>query len=86
MSGKIVFVSFKMKRTIDGSGYREAVVASTQGAIAAVKKSVIDYIMRSVATGNNRLAHTGVMNYEEDVSSIPAALDDGLFRSTAPLL
>jgi len=73
LSGKIAFVSFRMKRTVDASGYGDAVVARTQGAIAAAKKGAIAYIMRSVGTDNNRLAHTGAMNYEEGVPQIPAA-------------
>ncbi len=73
LSGKVAFVSFRMRHEINVSGYREAVVARSQGAIEAAKKGAIAYILRSVGTDDNRLAHTGAMNYEEDVPRIPAA-------------
>lgn len=72
LDGKIAFVSYRMVRSIDGSGYGAAVGARVTGASEAAKKGAIAYIMRSVGTEDHRVAHTGVMRYEDNVKQIPA--------------
>jgi len=72
LEGKIAFVSFRMERKIDGRGYGVAVGARVSGASEAAKKGAIAYIMRSVGTDDHRIAHTGLMMYQEDVAKIPA--------------
>ncbi|WP_417316728.1 M20/M25/M40 family metallo-hydrolase [Emcibacter sp.] len=73
LTGKIAYVSYRMERKIDGSGYGPAVIARGQGAIEAAKRGAVAFIMRSVGTDNNRLGHTGGMKYEDGVPMIPAA-------------
>lgn len=73
LSGKIVFISYRMERHIDGNGYDAAVGARVSGASIAAQKGASAIIIRSVGTDNNRLAHTGVMRYKDDVKKIPAA-------------
>ncbi len=72
LKGKIAFVSYRMERKINGSGYGVAVGARVYGASEAAKKGALAYIMRSVGTDDHRVAHTGLMLYQDDVKKIPA--------------
>ena len=71
--GKIAYVSNRMTRARDGSGYGPAVGARGKGASAASRHGAAAFLLRSVGTDSDRLAHTGVMSYEEGVRPIPAA-------------
>jgi len=73
LKGKIAFVSYRMKAAIDGRGYGPAVAARGNGASIAAEKGAIAFIMRSVGTDNNRIAHTGMMRYKKEIKKIPAA-------------
>jgi hypothetical protein len=72
-AGKIVFISNRMERTQNGSGYGKAVSTRSIGAIEAAKKGAIGLIIRSIGTDDHRIAHTGMMRYQDDVPKIPAA-------------
>lgn len=71
--GKIVFISKRMERKKDGSGYGAAVGARGRGAAVAGKLGAVAVLIRSIGTDNNRTPHTGAMRYEEGVQPIPAA-------------
>ncbi|MBC3764869.1 M20/M25/M40 family metallo-hydrolase [Neptunicella marina] len=71
LKGKIAFVSYRMERHIDGHGYGMAVGARGAGAAIAAEKGAIAYVMRSVGTDTNRVAHTGGMRYQDGVKKIP---------------
>ena len=71
--GKIVFISNRMERAQNGSGYGKAVPARSTGAVEAAKKGAIAIIIRSIGTDNHRVPHTGMMRYADDVTRIPAA-------------
>lgn len=71
--GKIVFINKRMKRAKDGSGYGPAVSARTTGASEAAKKGAVGILIRSIGTDSDRMAHTGLMRYEEGINKIPAA-------------
>ena len=73
LAGKIAFVSYRMERHIDGKGYGPAVGTRVHGASVAAEKGAVALLMRSVGTGNNRTAHTGVMRYKDGIKKIPAA-------------
>lgn len=73
LAGKIAFVSYRMERHIDGKGYGKAVGARVGGASIAAQKGASALIIRSVGTDNNRIAHTGVMRYQDGIAKIPAA-------------
>ncbi|MBP6625933.1 MAG: M28 family peptidase [Arenimonas sp.] len=73
LAGKIAYVSHRMTRAKDGSGYGPAVGARVDGASVAAKKGASAVIIRSVGTSSDRFAHTGVMRYAPDVARIPAA-------------
>ncbi len=71
--GKIAYVSNRMQRFRDGSGYGPAVAARGKGASAASRHGAVAYLLRSIGTDNDRLAHTGMMSYDDTVAPIPAA-------------
>lgn len=71
--GKIAYVSHRMTRARDGSGYGPAVAARGKGASMAARHGAVAYLLRSIGTDNHRLAHTGMMSYAEDIAKIPAA-------------
>jgi hypothetical protein len=73
VKGKIVFISNRMRRAKDGSGYGEAVVARGGSAARAGKMGAVAVLIRSIGTDNNRTPHTGAMRYEEGGPRIPAA-------------
>lgn len=70
--GRIVFLSKRMERSADGSGYGKTVGNRSRGAIEAAKKGAVAVLIRSVGTSSARFAHTGAMRYEEGVPRIPA--------------
>ncbi|WP_076417177.1 M20/M25/M40 family metallo-hydrolase [Colwellia sp. UCD-KL20] len=73
LNGKVVFISYRMERHINGKGYGPAVAARKNGAAVAAKKGASAIIIRSIGTDNNRLAHTGSVRYDEGGKAIPAA-------------
>jgi carboxypeptidase Q len=54
-------------------GYGSAVGLRYSGAVAAAKAGAVGMMIRSLATADLRLPHTGAMAYEDGVPRIPAA-------------
>ncbi|MCF8473291.1 MAG: M20/M25/M40 family metallo-hydrolase [Emcibacter sp.] len=73
LKGKIAFISFRMERKIDGSGYEPAVKSRGDGPSMAASKGAIALLIRSVGTDDNRVAHTGGLSYQDGIAKIPAA-------------
>ncbi|GGB60059.1 M20/M25/M40 family metallo-hydrolase [Shewanella inventionis] len=73
IEGKIVFIDHKTERHISGKGYGESVGGRSRGAIAAAEKGAVAIVIRSIGTDHDRMAHTGMMRYEEGIPKIPAA-------------
>ncbi len=73
LDGRIAFISNRMERTRDGSGYGPAVQARSRGAIEAAKRGAVALLIRSIGTDNHRVPHTGGMRYEDGAPRIPAA-------------
>ena len=71
--GKIVFIKHRMHKAKDGSGYGPAVSARGRGAVEAAKKGAVGILIRSIGTDSHRMAHTGMMRYDEEIPRIPAA-------------
>ena len=71
--GKIIFISYKMQRFINGKDYGTAAQARKYGAIEASKKGALAIIIRSVGTDSHRMPHTGAMRYKDGIKKIPAA-------------
>ena len=72
LTGKIAFVAARMVRTQDGAGYGAAVEARSDGAAEAAKRGAIAFVLRSVGTDSNRLAHTGTTVYVDGRVPVPA--------------
>jgi Zn-dependent M28 family amino/carboxypeptidase len=73
VEGKVVFISNRMKRTRDGSGYGPANIARRSGADETARKGGLAVLIRSIGTDSHRLPHTGQMAYSGDVKKVPAA-------------
>ncbi|MFM6987611.1 MAG: M20/M25/M40 family metallo-hydrolase [Arenimonas sp.] len=73
LAGKIAFVNLKMQRAKDGSGYGPVSNVRRSGASEAARKGAVALLIRSVGTDSDRLAHTGMMRYEDGLAKIPAA-------------
>lgn len=73
VQGKIVYVSNRMKKTRDASGYGTAVAVRGRGPSVAAKLGAVALLIRSVGTDSDRVAHTGATRYAEGVAKIPAA-------------
>lgn len=73
--GKIIFYNRPMDPTTmrTFSGYGGAVDQRTRGAAEAGKVGAVAVLVRSVTTRLDKVPHTGVMHYEENVPKIPAA-------------
>lgn len=73
LKGKIAFISKRMDRKKDGSGYGPAVGGRSQGPSIASRKGAVAFILRSIGSDSDRVGHTGKLNYAPDVKPIPAA-------------
>lgn len=71
--GKIAFIDQKTERHITGEGYGKSVGGRSKGAVAAAQKGAIAIVIRSIGTDHDRMAHTGIMRYQDGVPKIPAA-------------
>ncbi len=70
--GKIVFVDHRMAPTQDGSSYGPGGAPRRLAPSIASRKGAIAVVVRSAGTDLHRNPHTGVMNFDEGVTSIPA--------------
>lgn len=73
IKGKIAFIDQKTERHITGEGYGKSVGGRSKGAVAAAQKGAVAIVIRSIGTDHDRMAHTGVMRYQDGVAKIPAA-------------
>ena len=72
LTGRIAFVAARMVRTQDGAGYGAAVAARSDGPAEAAKRGAIAFLLRSVGTDSNRIAHTGTTVYVDGHVPVPA--------------
>jgi hypothetical protein len=63
LTGKIAVVTQPMPRTGDGSGYGASYQIRGLGPSEAAKRGAVAYLLRSLATDNHRLPHTGTTEY-----------------------
>ncbi|WP_420136384.1 M20/M25/M40 family metallo-hydrolase [Sphingomonas sp.] len=71
--GKIVFVSHRMTATQDGSSYGYFGAARRTGPSIASNKGAAAILIRSIGTDHHRVPHTGVQNWTDGATPIPAA-------------
>ncbi len=72
VEGKITFISNRMERHKNGSGYGKAVGARGTAAQVTAAKGGIAAIIRSIGTDDNRTPHTGAAKYDAAIASVPA--------------
>ncbi len=68
--GKIVFISNRMERRKDGSGYGPANVARGQGHAETAKKGGLAILIRSIGTDDHDAPHTGAMRFGETGTTV----------------
>lgn len=78
IEGKIVLFNVKFDKSLAdlnqaGAAYGQVSAYRGSGAIAAGKLGAVGVLVRSAGGSQNRLAHTGMMRYDEKVTKIPAA-------------
>jgi hypothetical protein len=71
--GKIVYVGNAMVPTQDGSSYGAYGPARFVGPALAARLGAAAIIIKSIGTDHHRNPHTGVTNFPDDVTPIPAA-------------
>ena len=70
--GKIVFIDHRMQANQDGSGYGQFGAPRRQGPTIASQKGALAIVVRSIGTDHHRNPHTGVMNFANGATPIPA--------------
>lgn len=73
VKGRIVFLTTRLERTRDGSGYGKAVPIRGKGPSVAARKGAKAVLIRSVGSDAANGPHTGAVRYAEDAPRIPAA-------------
>lgn len=72
--GKIVYIGADhMHASAEGSGYGKGSAIRTGGPSIAAQKGAAAFVLRSVGSDDNRLAHTGMTRFADGVAPIPAA-------------
>ncbi len=77
IEGKIVLFNYKFDMGLQAAGfglaaYGQSVAYRTNGASAAAKYGAIAAIVRSAGGSQSRLAHTGLMRYQDGIAKIPS--------------
>lgn len=72
LDGKIAFVAARTVRMQDGAGYGAAVAARSDGPAEAARRGALAFVLRSVGTDSNRIAHTGTTAYVDGRVPLPA--------------
>jgi hypothetical protein len=70
--GKIVFIDHHMMPAQDGSGYGQFGAPRRLGPTIASKKGALAIVIRSIGTDHHRNPHTGVQNFTDGATPIPA--------------
>jgi hypothetical protein len=73
VENKIVFISTRMQKSREGTGYGETNVNRRLGPFVAATKGALALLIRSVGTDNDRLPHTGMMSGSEPGERVPSA-------------
>ena len=73
LTGKIAVVTQPMPRASDGAGYGMSYMIRSLGPSEAAKRGAVGYLLRSLATNDQRLPHTGALAYLPGAPQIPAA-------------
>ena len=77
IEGRIVLFNYKFDMELQAAGfglaaYGQSVAYRTNGAAAAAKYGAVAAIVRSAGGSQSRLAHTGLMRYQDGIPKIPS--------------
>jgi len=77
LKGKIAVLTERMGANDSPTGYGTANRWRRKGPSEAAKRGAVGFLIRSLATNDNRAPHSGALNYDDDVAKIPAAALSG---------
>ncbi len=72
LDGKIAYISYRMQRQPDGSGYGPARNARSLGPFVAAEKGAVALVIRSIGTDDTRFPHTGSISGSQSTQPVPA--------------
>jgi hypothetical protein len=73
VEGRIAFISERMARSRDGSGYGVTVRQRSRGPFVAARKGALGLLIRSVGTDYDGVPHTGMISSSEPGDPVPSA-------------
>jgi hypothetical protein len=77
LKGKIAVLTERMGPNDSPTGYGTANRWRRKGPSEAARRGAIGFLIRSLATNDNRAPHSGALNYDDDAPKIPAAALSG---------
>jgi hypothetical protein len=77
LTGKIAVLTEHMGSNESKTGYGTANKWRRAGASESAKRGAVGFMLRSLATNDDREPHAGAMNYQDDVAKIPAVALSG---------
>jgi hypothetical protein len=77
LDGKIAVLTERMGGVESPTGYGTANRWRRNGASEAAKRGAVGFMLRSLATNDNRAPHSGMQNYQDGVRKIPAVALSG---------
>lgn len=77
LKGKIAVLTERMGPNDSPTGYGTANRWRRKGPVEAGKRGAVGFLIRSLATNDNRAPHSGALNYDDDAPKIPAAALSG---------
>ena len=73
LTGKIAVLVEHMGANTSATGYGAANAWRRKGPVEAGKRGAVGFLIRSLATNEDREPHSGALNYDDDAPKIPAA-------------
>ncbi len=73
VEGKIAFISERMSRSQDGTGYGITARQRSRGPFVAARKGALALLIRSVGTDHDGVPHTGMISSSEPGDPLPSA-------------
>jgi hypothetical protein len=77
LTGKIAVLTEKMGPNESPTGYGAANRWRRRGPVEAGKRGAVGFLIRSLATNDDRSPHSGALNYDDDAPKIPSAALSG---------
>ncbi|MGZ3315222.1 MAG: peptidase M28 family protein, partial [Caulobacteraceae bacterium] len=77
LTGKIAVLTERMGANDSPTGYGAANRWRRKGPVEAGKRGAVGFLIRSLATNDDRSPHSGALNYDDDAPKIPSAALSG---------